>query len=240
MAVSACSSQFAGSSCQSWDSQALSRNAKASTFAGSSCQSWDSLRHSWVAAAEASKPCRQPVLLHIYDVSRVKAVEKLNGVLAPARGPVQLGGIFHAGVEVNGVEWHFGGSGIITTSPRTHPTHHHRQTIVLSPTELSEEEVERAIAELHKEYGNDYDFIHRNCCRFADDLCKKLGVAGLPKWVHRLARGAAWFDRARWGVEAVIRPVSQSLSSLCLDYSLSLAPVPFSAPENCIRRAGTM
>lgn len=45
------------------------------------------------------------VLLHIYDVSGSSAMEQVNQLLRPAGT-----GLFHAGVEVFGAEWSFGGA----------------------------------------------------------------------------------------------------------------------------------
>merc|ERR1712194_720802 len=36
--------------------------------------------------------------------------------------------------------------------------------------------------------GHDYDLLRRNCTHFADDFCQRLGVGGIPGWIHRLAR----------------------------------------------------
>ena len=68
-----------------------------------------------------------PVLLHIYDVSQDEKVQKLNRVLAHAYSPLKLGGVFHAGVEVLGLEWSYGCSenatvpGISCNEPKEPP-----------------------------------------------------------------------------------------------------------------------
>merc|ERR1719454_257679 len=53
-------------------------------------------------------PDRIPVTRHIYDVSQEEGIQKLNGWLAARHSPLRFGGIFHAGVEVNGLEWSYG------------------------------------------------------------------------------------------------------------------------------------
>jgi len=148
-------------------------------------------------------PEKMPVLLHIYDVSHEDNVHKLNKVLAHKRSPFKFGGVFHAGVEVNGLEWSFGMSmaesvpGISCSVPREHSEHRYRQTVKLRSTRLSAEEVAELLSQLIEEYpGDDYDLLRRNCCHFADDFAKRLGAGRIPGWVHRLARVGAFVDGA--------------------------------------------
>lgn len=144
-----------------------------------------------------------PVFLHIYDVSQEEQIQSLNRVLAHKYSPIKIGGVFHAGVEVLGLEWCYGGSedetvpGVSCVPPRNHPLHHYRQTITLRRTKLSEEEIGDIISSLLEEYpGDDYDVLARNCCHFADDFCRRLQVGGIPGWLHRLARIGAGLDSA--------------------------------------------
>jgi len=141
------------------------------------------------------------VRLNIYDVSREESIQKLNRVLAHQYSPIKLGGVFHAGVEVNGLEWSFGFSpaethpGVACVQPKRHPQHHFRQTVVLRETKVAAEDIAGIISDMIEEYpGNDYDLLRRNCCHFADDFCRRLGVGGIPGWVHRLARLGASID----------------------------------------------
>ncbi|CAE7283269.1 unnamed protein product [Symbiodinium sp. CCMP2592] len=57
----------------------------------------------------------------------------------------------------------------------------------------------------------DYDLLRRNCCHFADDFARRLGVGGIPGWVMRLAKVGA-------GVEAMIasapKPIRQRFGFL--------------------------
>lgn len=144
-----------------------------------------------------------PVYLHIYDVSKIRGVAQVNRILCPTWLPVKFGGVFHAGVEVDGLEWCYGFSvsgkpGVVSLPPRRHPHHKYRETIKLGVTEIRQYEINQLIFQLKTEYpGEDYHFLRRNCCHFADDFCGRLGVGGIPSWVHRLARLAA-------GVEAIL------------------------------------
>ncbi|CAE7518896.1 unnamed protein product [Symbiodinium natans] len=90
--------------------------------------------------AEEFLPKRR-VLLHIYDLGQVAALRMLNEVFAPRCLPV--GGAFHCGVEVDGLEWCYGGTdswstpGIACVEPKQCPGHHYRQTVDLGCTDRS-------------------------------------------------------------------------------------------------------
>jgi len=100
--------------------------------------------------------CSQAVFLHIYDVSQDSGIQHLNEVLASSILPMKFGGVFHAGVEVNGKEWSFGyckeGSGVCFTEPRRHPVHHFRETVFLPRTQLSSKEIAGIIKCMAQDY----------------------------------------------------------------------------------------
>merc|ERR1711972_1081735 len=83
----------------------------------------------------AQMPVGHMVYIHVYDVSQTEGIQKLNRILAHKHAPLKLGGVFHAGVEVNGLEWSFGyqphetRSGVGCNTPKEHPQHHFRQTV---------------------------------------------------------------------------------------------------------------
>lgn len=176
----------------------------------------------------------RPVRLSIYDVSQSESVQKLNSIFAHRNAPLKLLGVFHAGVEVDGLEWSFGfackQTGVVCSKPREHRQHHYRQTIELRATQIDPDKIASIISELIEEYpGEGYDLLRRNCCHFADDFCQRLGVGSIPGWIYRLARIGANVDtllknaacmRDRfYGVEpaskarlrhSVVRPVPQA------------------------------
>jgi len=99
-----------------------------------------------------------------------------------------LGGALHAGVEVFGEEWSYGTSGVAVNEPRKNTRYAYRQTIFMGHACIDRAGAERAIRCLRKEWlGCHYDLLTRNCCSFAEELCLRLGVGGLPSWVNRLA-----------------------------------------------------
>jgi hypothetical protein len=133
-----------------------------------------------------------PIYLQLYDVSNDSAIQNLNGFFASMQSPLKLGGMFHVGVEIDGVEWSFGktssGTGVCTDEPRCNYQHHFRETLRLPCTQLSFDETAAVLQELQLEYqGADYDILQRNCCHFAQDLCERLGVGPLPRWINRFA-----------------------------------------------------
>eukprot|EP00403_Amphidinium_massartii_P005626 CAMPEP_0178377900 /NCGR_PEP_ID=MMETSP0689_2-20121128/4153_1 /TAXON_ID=160604 /ORGANISM="Amphidinium massartii, Strain CS-259" /LENGTH=427 /DNA_ID=CAMNT_0019997961 /DNA_START=63 /DNA_END=1342 /DNA_ORIENTATION=- len=120
------------------------------------------------------------VLLNIYDVSQEDGVQQLNMFLAHTLSPLKLGGFFHTGVEVNGLEWFYGrplgrmATGVCCCEPRENRQHHFRQTVQMVPTTMSPEQISEIIADLIEEYsGDDYDLLRRNCCHWADDFCQR-------------------------------------------------------------------
>lgn len=170
--------------------------------------SWLQLALAWQpeSSAPAGEPLALvtdglPVRLHIYDASRQDGIQLFNRVFAHESAPMKFCGIFHAGVEVNGLEWSFDYQpreyvpGVSCVLPRMHQQHTYRETIVLQHSRLSAVAISNVISQMLEEYpGHDYDLLRRNCCHFADDLCQRLGVGGIPPWVHRLARMGAQLD----------------------------------------------
>lgn len=148
-----------------------------------------------------------PVTLHVYDVTHKDLISWINSVLLP----VSLGGAFHAGVEVGGLEWSFGYNerelqpGLRCSVPRHDPMHRFRQSVRLGRTSLSAEQITATIRDLIEEYpGKCYDLLHCNCCHFADDFCQRLGVEPIPGWVYRLARAGGMLHSLASGAAAAM------------------------------------
>eukprot|EP00450_Noctiluca_scintillans_P002750 CAMPEP_0194493166 /NCGR_PEP_ID=MMETSP0253-20130528/11469_1 /TAXON_ID=2966 /ORGANISM="Noctiluca scintillans" /LENGTH=396 /DNA_ID=CAMNT_0039334121 /DNA_START=1 /DNA_END=1191 /DNA_ORIENTATION=- len=141
------------------------------------------------------------VYLHIYDVSKDHSIHWMNALFAHALSPLKFGGAFHAGVEVNGLEWSFGNTstasspGVECIWPKTHQHHRFRQTLELGRTTLPPEKIAAVIADVIEDYpGGSYCLLRRNCCHFAEDFCQRLGLKPIPGWVYRLARVGASAD----------------------------------------------
>jgi len=113
------------------------------------------------------------------------------------RDLLHIGGAFHAGIEVHGREWTYGQEGISCAKPRYHEVHIYRDSLFMGITRCSELEVKNLIEqELAQDWqGSDYDLLRRNCCSFADVLCRKLVGEGLPAWVSRFPKVASAASR---------------------------------------------
>uniref|UniRef100_A0A7S4V0J2 PPPDE domain-containing protein n=1 Tax=Alexandrium monilatum TaxID=311494 RepID=A0A7S4V0J2_9DINO len=151
------------------------------------------------AAEDGAGPGRAaaPVTLHVYHVTGLDAVRRVNKVLR-ALGT----GAFHTGVEVYGQEYSFGftddgGSGVFWCPPGECEAHAYLKSIPMGSVAMSEAQVQSLILQLAEEWqGEDYDLLHCNCCHFSQELCRQLGVGPLPRWVTSLAgTGAAMEDQ---------------------------------------------
>eukprot|EP00798_Chlamydomonas_sp_ICE-L_P027130 gene27130-2359_t len=124
-----------------------------------------------------------PVVCNVYDLSPQNAWAYWCGI-----------GIYHAGVEVYGTEYAFGGheydcSGVFATNPRDAPGNViFRESHYVGETDLSQAEVQQLVARLGQEFkGNKYHLLQKNCNHFATDLCLQLVGKPAPAWVNRLA-----------------------------------------------------
>jgi len=203
--------------------------------------------------AEASSAQMQPpttpqaaapkayVTLHLYDFLTSGEGQALNGVLR------QLGtGAFHCGVEVYGKEWSFrgrsspGGSGVFWIHPKS-ASKSYRESVQMGKTSMSEEDVQRLLRMLMKQWpSNNYDILKRNCCHFSDQFCQRLGVGNIPTWITNLANTGksieedingvnVFLDQAVWGIAA--QPTdktpsedSRSTTSREVNWSLRSSP----------------
>lgn len=146
-------------------------------------------RHNTVETADAREraiyqEAGAEVVLNLYDFNGDAMVHDFNTF-----GRFFGLGAFHAAVEVYGLEWSYGFAdgpdGIYSCLPKTNSSHQYRESIPLGVTFFSMHQVERLLRQMGKEWpGQAYDLIWKNCCHFSDDLCQRLGVGPVPKWVN--------------------------------------------------------
>jgi len=140
--------------------------------------------------SEDEELLKKQVTLHIYDVGHNTKVQMVNQVLH-AIGT----GLFHAAVEVDGLEWSYGhsrGPGIFSNKPRGCKAHGYRESLPMGETSLSSEEVQSVLEEMKPLWpGTEYELLTHNCTHFARAFCMRLGVKRVPSWVTSLASAGA-------------------------------------------------
>mmetsp|Transcript_66533 Transcript_66533/g.124115 ORF Transcript_66533/g.124115 Transcript_66533/m.124115 type:complete len:412 (+) Transcript_66533:68-1303(+) len=134
------------------------------------------------------------VLVHLYDLGDDELLAKINRY-STMNDRVLIGGVYHAGVEIYGTEWSYGGieegTGVWGVEPRCNPQHTYRATVEMGLTRLSPDEVDVLLEQLMQAWpGASYDFLNHNCLDFANEFCIELGLGRMPGWVDRYGRTA--------------------------------------------------
>eukprot|EP00930_Biecheleria_cincta_P071830 TRINITY_DN59290_c0_g1_i1.p1 TRINITY_DN59290_c0_g1~~TRINITY_DN59290_c0_g1_i1.p1 ORF type:complete len:257 (+),score=41.26 TRINITY_DN59290_c0_g1_i1:79-849(+) len=137
--------------------------------------------------ADGDPDGRAMVFINVYDLN-----EELRAVNNIVSDIMQIGGAFHAGLEIHGQEWSYGEDGVLCYEPRHHEVHVYRQSISMGTTLLTEQEVKKYMEEvmMGRWDGDDYHVLRCNCCSFVDEACRNFTGRALPSWVNRLARFA--------------------------------------------------
>lgn len=133
-----------------------------------------------------------PVILNVYDASKNRKVQRINNTTKS----FGYGGIFHAGIEIQGREYSFGGTvnkdskftGVFQCAPKQCPMHHYRESVFLGDCELNSQQVEDILKGLRPKWmAKSYNLFRKNCALFSRELAIELGVGDIPEWVFSLA-----------------------------------------------------
>ena len=191
---------------QWWPARAPTQLSPASIDHLAQAESWQTNAAARVAAADANRRrgAGPTVYLNVYDLTNVGGTD-LTGTLASLNRTLMRSwdvGLFHAGVEVAGVEYSYGfceeGTGVFACEPRDACGAKFRQAIPMGRAPADARVIERRLARLFATWpGDAYALLQRNCCHFCDALCRSLGVGPIPAWVNGLAasvRGATEFS----------------------------------------------
>lgn len=104
--------------------------------------------------------------------------------------------VYHTGVEVDGVEYVFGGgdtsySGVTMQRPKAPPPGSgwmFYKAVPLGSARGSREDLQRAMTDIRREFpASGYDLLSRNCNHFSDALSQRLCGQPIPSWVNRMA-----------------------------------------------------
>lgn len=136
---------------------------------------------------QRSTSFKAPIYLNIYDLTTLNNYMYWFGL-----------GIFHSGIEIDGIEYAFGAhdmptSGIFQVEPRCCPGFIFRRSILLGTVEQSPTNIWDVLDEMAAQYtGESYNLLTKNCNHFTNDVCVKLTGRPLPGWVNRLANLGAF------------------------------------------------
>jgi hypothetical protein len=169
--------------------------------------------------AASSSTGASDVTLHVYSLGTTSTVKRANRLLH------MLGtGIFHAGVEVYGVEYFFAGhatetgSGIRKCIPGACDNHTHFKSLPMGRVERSKDDVLAILREMSGCWTMElYNLLTRNCCHFALEFMSLLGVdlRLAPRWLLRSSNLAAKLSHAGvWRTPACVQDPSEEQKTL--------------------------
>lgn len=138
--------------------------------------------------SSASSKAAAVVALNIYDGAPRATVSQVLHGGAPT---------FHCGVQVNGNEWSFGAAGkakgsegVYSYTPGKSDGRSCTESRPIGTTALDEKAVLMLIAKMKMNWpASAYDAATCNCGHFCNELCRRLGLGGIPQTVIYRAGG---------------------------------------------------
>jgi len=130
-------------------------------------------------------PAWAEVALSVYELHGTAAIN----LLTSAAG---VGGVYHVGVEVYGLEWSFGGADLGTGVYMVHVGEstlgNFLERVPLGNTNKSPEQVFAILEEFRRTWrGTQYHLLAKNCAHFSVEFTRRLGFSNQPAWVNALA-----------------------------------------------------
>lgn len=132
-----------------------------------------------------------------------------------------MGGIYHIGLEISGVEWSYGysekGSGIFAVEPRKCSLGPFNEQVLLGDSKLRPDDVIRILHRLRLEWnGSDYNVMNHNCVVFSRELLSELlPETKLPEYATTLVDTASFVagkpKRTRLSNESVFGSAEKEL-----------------------------
>jgi len=125
------------------------------------------------------------VALSVYELHGTSALNFATSLAG-------MGGAYHVGVEVYGLEWSYGGADLGTG---VYPVHigqsslgNFHSRVPLGRTRKSAEEVLKILDDMRRKWwGPDYSLLTHNCTHFSVEFTKRLGFTNQPEWINSLA-----------------------------------------------------
>mmetsp|Transcript_14618 Transcript_14618/g.34773 ORF Transcript_14618/g.34773 Transcript_14618/m.34773 type:complete len:247 (+) Transcript_14618:75-815(+) len=194
---------------------------------GQNCTRTESSDAGAVLKLSSARPI--PVIVHVYDLGSSDHVTLLNSVLKPFGS-----GAFHCGVEVYGLEWSFSDiigrdddrsrTGIFSSWPKQSPGHRYVESVEMGFSNKTEVQVLNIVAHMEATWPvSTYNVLRRNCCHFADELCKHLGVGGIPPKLLNLAKvGVSFVDYGQAAADAACCSGKNKVFPLSCCYATSV------------------
>lgn len=182
------------------------------------CDTLKGLAHPSSSSSSMAQGMYTPVEAHVH-VYNLRGVGNANDTLQS----LGLGGAYHIGIELFGVEWSYGwlasqnpSSGVYAVLPMRSPVGIYRESISLGHiTTHSARDTWRLLSHIAGRWlGTEYHPFSHNCLHFCKDICRRLGIPEPPGWTHRLADVA----------DTLLTPILEA-------FEVPVIPVPATPPD---------
>mmetsp|Transcript_27446 Transcript_27446/g.30565 ORF Transcript_27446/g.30565 Transcript_27446/m.30565 type:complete len:189 (+) Transcript_27446:45-611(+) len=157
---------------------------------------------------------QSPVILNVYTLSYYKKINRFTSTLG-------LGGAFHTGVEVYGIEFAYAcNRGVHALEPRTFPGCIYKKSFYMGDTTIEWEDIASVIRDMREQFrGTDYNLLTHNCHSFCEAFCRQLVNRRIPKRLKKLPRIIAHFRHIipRIKVQPELKIIEPRSVTRCID-----------------------